>query len=127
MLSAQSAPHFPQGAVMCTRGAQAALVPGRMVLLADPATGLPQLATLLSSPTAVPARCYRTLSSFSPHLFDPCAFARCQAVYLAAVKVPELRGARRWCCPVLSCSQAASMHKKRLHDLHQPDGNDLHS
>lgn len=37
---------------MGTRPAQAALVPGRLVLLADAATGLPQLGALLSSPSA---------------------------------------------------------------------------
>lgn len=42
---------------MGTRGAQAALVPGRLVLLADAATGLPQLAALLSSPAAASQRC----------------------------------------------------------------------
>ncbi len=37
---------------MASRGAQQALQPGRAVLLADRATGLPQLAALLSKPTA---------------------------------------------------------------------------
>ena len=41
---------------MGTRGAQTALVPGRLLLLADHATGLPQLAVLLSSPSPASQR-----------------------------------------------------------------------
>lgn len=56
ILSCLHAIRAAQGAVMGTRGAQAALAPGRVVLLVDAATGLPQLAALLSSPTAMPIR-----------------------------------------------------------------------
>jgi hypothetical protein len=41
---------------MGTRGAQSALVPGRLVLLSNGATGLPQLALVLSSPTSTSQR-----------------------------------------------------------------------
>lgn len=56
VLSCLHAIRAAQGAVMGTRGAQAALAPGGVVLLMDAATGLPQLAALLSSPIAMPIR-----------------------------------------------------------------------
>ncbi len=40
-----------QAALMASRATQAALAPGRMLLLGDLASGLPQLAVLLSSPS----------------------------------------------------------------------------